>query len=180
MVAVDYLIATLTTTNLGIRNGGICWIFSMIKNGMYFQISCLFLVLFCLGSIPVSSCPLNPNWHDGRYFLDQILSTDFWWKLTSIGLIWNHVKLIESYKNAPYVALKMSIFLAFIAHANESWFNVSSCIFVLSRSCNNLNFFRFIPNVIGAIAEKMLPGDEWFDFFTGIFEQFSIQLCLVL
>ena len=37
--------------------------------------------------------------------------------------------------------------------------------FVLSRSCNNLNFFRFIPNVIGAIAEKMLPGDEWFDFF---------------
>ena len=35
----------------------------------------------------------------------------------------------------------MGTFLAFIAHANEGLFNFLSCIFVLSRSCNNLNFF---------------------------------------
>jgi len=61
-------------------------------------------------------------------FLNQILSAEFLskisklfcrWKLTSIGLIWHPTKLIESYKKCPYVALKMSIFLAFIAHANE-------------------------------------------------------------
>ena len=62
------------------------------------------------------------------WFLDQILSAEllskisklFWrWKLTSIGLIWHPAKLIESYKKRPKVELKMSIFLAFIARANE-------------------------------------------------------------
>ena len=76
---------------------------------------------------------LNPNWHMrsdtfiSLSFLDQILSADFlskisklfWrWKLTKIGLIWHPAKLIKSYKKFP-VALKISIFFALIAHANE-------------------------------------------------------------
>ena len=55
-------------------------------------------------------------------FLDQILSTIFkifWrWKLTYIGLSWPPAKLIESYKKCSLVALKMSFFLVFWAHAN--------------------------------------------------------------
>ena len=61
-------------------------------------------------------------------FLDRIFWAEylpkvfklFWrWKLTSIGLIWHSVKLFESYKKCPSVVLKMSIVLAFIAHANQ-------------------------------------------------------------
>ena len=61
-------------------------------------------------------------------FLDWILSAEFlsktsklfWrWKLTSIWLIWHPAKLIESYEKCSNLALKMSIFLDIIAHANE-------------------------------------------------------------
>ena len=69
---------------------------------------------------------VNPNWHEGWYFYLLVLfGSDFvsrifiknfqtfWvWKLTSIELIWHLTELIK-------VAPKMSIFLAFIAHANE-------------------------------------------------------------
>ena len=53
-------------------------------------------------------------------FLYQILSAEFFWrwKFISIGLILHFAKLIESYKTCP-IGLKMSIFHAFIAHANE-------------------------------------------------------------
>ena len=75
--------------------------------------------------------------------------------MTSIGLIWNPVKHIEPYKSAPtYVELKMGTFLAFIAQANEGLFNFSSFIFVLSRSCNNLNFFFALFQMLSGQLRK--------------------------
>ena len=84
-----------------------CWGYLVVKPG-----------LTLIGMREVTFHPLS--------FLDQILSAEylseisklFWrWKLTPIRLIWHPAKLIEPYKTRSKVALKMSIFLAFIAHA---------------------------------------------------------------
>ena len=56
------------------------------------------------------------------YFLDQILSAEFLSTIPKLffgGENWHPAKLIESYKKYSYMAVKMSIFLAFIAHAKE-------------------------------------------------------------
>ena len=54
------------------------------------------------------------------FFLGQILSAEFlskisnifWrWKLTSVGLIWQPAKLIESYKKMPLGCIKLEHFL---------------------------------------------------------------------
>ena len=67
---------------------------------------------------------ITPNWHEAGHFQPYLL----WIKLYQLNLEvkmdiirvnLTPDKLMESYKKCPLVALKMSIILAFIAHANK-------------------------------------------------------------
>ena len=86
------------------------------------------------------------------FSLDQILSAEFlskisklfWsWKLTSIRLIWHLAKLIGSYKKFPRVALKMSIFLDFIAHAKCRYVQWWHFCFLLSFQVMIMSHWQF-------------------------------------
>ena len=66
-------------------------------------------------------------------FLDQILSISkisklFWrWKLISIRLFWHPTQLTESFKSCPYVANRMSIFLALLDRVKKIISKTSKC-----------------------------------------------------
>ena len=100
----------------------------------------------------------DTNWHEGGYFPPLV----------------HPAKLIESFKKCSQVALKMTISLFFIAHANEgSWRPaLKSPIHVLHKFSVH-SIFRLSSNFIVFLSGISQPCIQTYSFFKGL--QFYMQ-----
>ena len=122
-----------------ISKGLLCTIHTVRKNILFLQYT----------SAAVRCAFFDPNWHEGGYFPPLV----------------HPAKLIESFKKCPQVALKMTIFLFFIAHANEgSWRPaLKSPIHVLHKFSVH-SIFRLSSNFIVFLSGISQPCIQTYSF----------------